>query len=432
VTPADARTFGGAAPLRGRLRVPGDKSISHRAYLFAALATGASRLGHVAPGDDVRATRLAIEHLGVRVRTAPGGVVTVRGTGAAGMSEADGVIDCGNSGTTMRVVAGLVAGRPFLTVLTGDASLRRRPMRRVVDPLRAMGAGVDGAGDAGRAPLVVRGGPLRGIEYDLPVPSAQVKAALALAGLQADGVTVVTTPSPTRDHTERMLAAAGAPVEGDGRTIRVRPGAPDPFELTVPGDASSAAFFAVAAAVTPGSDLVIEDVLLNPTRTGYVGVLARMGAAVDVEHKGERMGEPYGDLRVRHSALSGTVIAGDEIANVQDELPVLAVAAAFAEGVTEVRDAGELRVKETDRIGAIEQELAQLGVGVETWADGFAIRGGHPAPAAMKSHGDHRMAMAAAVAAHALDGSSTVRGWRCVATSYPGFEDDLRSVTGGG
>lgn len=431
MNPVDEQTFGGRAPLRGTLRVPGDKSISHRAYLFAALAAGPSRLRGLATGEDVHATRLALERLGVRIRTARGGVVTVRGAGVEGLAEPDGIVDCANSGTTLRALAGLVAGRPFLTVLTGDASLRRRPMRRVVEPLRAMGAILDGAANGSRPPLTVRGGPLRGIDYEVPVPSAQVKTAVALAGLQADGATRAWTSVVTRDHTERMLAAAGAPVEGDGRSIRVRRGAPQPFELDVPGDPSSAAFFVVAATITPGSDLVLEDVGLNPTRTGFLDVLRRMGAAVQSEVAGERLGEPYGTIRVRHAALSGTAIGGAEIANVQDELPVLAVAAAFADGVTEVRDAAELRVKETDRIGAISQELAQLGIEVETWSDGFAIRGGRPSAGSMKSHGDHRMAMAAAVAAHAIDGVSTVRGWRCVATSYPGFVDDLLAVTGG-
>lgn len=427
----DEAVFGGRAPLRGRLELPGDKSISHRAYIFAALATGPSRIGNLATGEDVHATRLALEHLGVRIRTAPGGTVTVVGTGPDGWAEPEMVIDCGNSGTSLRLLTGLLGARPFMSVLTGDASLRRRPMRRVIEPLRAMGAGVDARDGGTKAPIVIRGGPLTGIHHTLEVPSAQVKGALVLAGLQAGGETVVDTPAPTRDHTERILEALGAPVHHEPTQVRVRRGAPQAFELDVPGDPSSAAFFAVAAAITAGSDLTISGVSVNPTRLGFVRVLERMGADITLTTGEALLGEPVGELRVRHSALEATVIAGDELANVQDEIPALAVAAAFARGVTEVHDAAELRVKETDRIGAVEQEIGQLGIGVETWSDGLAIRGGDPRPGLFKSHGDHRMAMAAAVAAHAIDGESRVRGWRCVSTSYPEFVDDLASVTDG-
>jgi 3-phosphoshikimate 1-carboxyvinyltransferase len=430
-TPADERVFGGARPLRGTLHLPGDKSISHRALLFAALATGQSRITNLSTGADVRATRRALEHLGVRVRVTRGGPVTVRAGGVDGFGEPEDVIECGNSGTSMRVLAGLLAGRSFMSVLTGDASLRRRPMRRVVEPLRAMGAKIDGRDGGDRAPLVVRGGDLEGGRHELAVASAQVKAALVLAGMQADGSTTISTPAPTRDHTERMLRAMGAPLEADGVAVTVRRGAPDPFEIEVPGDVSSAAFFVVGAAITPGSDLSIEGVSLNPTRIGFVDVLRRMGAMIETEVVGEELGEPFGTLRVRHSPLGATTIAGDEIPIVQDEVPILAVAAAFADGVTEVHDASELAIKETDRLGAIAQELGQLGVGVETMSDGLTIRGGRPQPGPLKSHGDHRMAMAAAIAANALDGPSQVRGWGCVLTSYPEFADDLAALTQG-
>ncbi len=423
--------LGGAIPLRGTIRVPGDKSISHRAYLFAALAAGRSRIEHVGGGDDTHATRLALEHLGVRIRTLPGGSVTVQGRGAEGMHEPDGVIDCANAGTCLRLVAGLLAGRPSHAVLTGDASLRRRPMGRVVEPLRAMGATIDGRDGGTLAPLSIRGGSLVGMRHTLPVASAQVKSALVLAGLQASGETEIVEPGRSRDHTERMLAAFGAPVEVRGGVVRVSAGAPQPFELSVPGDPSSAAFFAVAATITPGSEIVIEDVALNPTRLGFVDVLRRMGASIDVLPSGERAGEPVGDIAVRYAALTGTVVEGDEVPSVIDEIPVLAVAAAFADGVTEFRDAAELRVKESDRIGAVEQELTQLGVGVEALAEGLVIRGGRPRPGLLKSHGDHRIALAAAVAAHAIDGVSTVRGFKIAAVSYPGFLDDLAALTAG-
>jgi 3-phosphoshikimate 1-carboxyvinyltransferase len=429
VTLPEEVSFGGQRALHGRLRVPGDKSISHRALLFAALAHGRSTITNLATGDDVHATAAALRHLGVGVRTR-GGAVTVDGSGADGWREPDAVVDCGNSGTTMRVLSGALAGRPFLSVLTGDASLRARPMRRVGNPLRAMGASFDGRDGGEHAPIVIRGGALRGMVHELPVASAQVKSALILAGLQASGTTEVVSPAPTRDHTERMLGALGAPVEAKGLCVHVSAGEPSPLELYVPGDPSSAAFFVVAALITPGSDVVLEHVSLNPTRLGFVEVLRRMGADIVTAEQGVECGEPVGELRVQASELTGTSIAGDEIPNVQDEVPALAVAAAFADGVTEIRDAAELTVKESNRIGTVHQELTQLGVGVETSSDGLVIRGGRPRAATLKSHGDHRIAMAAAIAANALDAESTVRGWRAVASSYPEFADDLARLTG--
>jgi len=424
----------GPRPLRGTLRVPGDKGISHRALLAAALASGNSTVRGLADGDDVRRTRVALERLGVRLRVsesadAGSGAVNVQSTGVSGLREPDGVIDCGNSGTTMRTLSGLGAGRPFLTVLTGDASLLSRPMGRVVHPLRALGARVDGRADGELAPLVIRGGNLTGRRCELDVATAQVKTALVLAGLQADGITEVVEPAPSRDHTERMLAAVGAPVTRvDDRITRVERGAPDPFELDVPGDPSSAALFAVAACITPDSEIVIEDLCLNPSRLGFVEVLRRMGARIHAEQTEERLGEPVGRLVVEASALAGTPIAPDE--GMIDEIPILAVAAAFADGVTEIRGLAELRVKESDRINTIQQELTQMGVDVEAHRDALTIRGGAPRPTLFKSHGDHRIALAAAVAANAMAGESIVRGWHAVAVSYPRFTDDLRVLAG--
>jgi 3-phosphoshikimate 1-carboxyvinyltransferase len=435
----------GPRPLRGRLRVPGDKSISHRALLFAALASGTSRLWWLADGDDVVRSRAAIEALGVKVRDGAGSpaeaavagervgpVVIVRGGGFAGLGEPETVLDCGNSGTSIRLLCGILAGRPVHSVLTGDSSIARRPMGRVVDPLRQMGARIDGR-DGGRlAPLSIRGGGLRGTRHELAVASAQVKTALLLAGLQADGITEVSEPVLSRDHTERLLPVMGARLEAIDGGVRVEPAAESgltPIDLAVPGDPSAAAFFVVGACITPGSDLVIEDVCLNPTRIGFVDVLRRMGADVEVVVKEERGGEPVGDIRAVAGPLRGTTMAGDEIPWIIDEIPALAVAAAFAAGVTEVTDAAELRVKESDRIGTIEQELSQLGVAVEAKADGLVITGGEPHGGLFKSHGDHRIAMAAAIAANACEGSSTVRGWRAVASSYPRFAADLASVT---
>jgi len=435
----------GPRPLRGRVRVPGDKSISHRALLFTALAHGTSRLWGLADGDDVVRSRAAVEALGVRVRDGAGSpaeaavageraepVVIVRGTGFAGLSEPEGVIDCGNSGTSIRLLAGLLAGRPFHSVLTGDASIARRPMARVVDPLRRMGARIDGRDGGQLAPLAIRGGGLTGMRHELAVASAQVKTALLLAGLQADGGSEITEPARSRDHTERLLPAMGAVLEPIPGGVRVAP-APEglaALNLFVPGDPSAAAFFVVGACVTPGSDLVVEDVCLNPTRIGFVDVLRRMGADVEVVVKEERGGEPVGDIRAAAGPLRATTMAGAEIPGIIDEIPALAVAAAFATGTTEVADAAELRVKESDRIGTVAQELSQLGIAVQTRPDGLLITGGRPKAGLLKSHGDHRIAMAAAIALNACDGPSTVRGWPAIASSYPGFAADLAAVTG--
>jgi len=427
-------TLEGPRPLRGRIRVPGDKGISHRALLFASLATGVSTLRHLADGDDVARTTAALRALGVPILVGDiDGTVIVTAAGVDALREADDVLDCANSGTTIRMLCGLLAGRPFHSVLNGDASLRRRPMRRVVEPLRAMGAHVDGRDDARFPPLSVRGGALVGTRAELAVASAQVKTALVLAGLQAAGSTEIIEPTPSRDHTERMLAALDAPVELTGPTrVRVEAGAPGPFELDVPGDPSSAAFFVVAAVVTPGSEVTVEGVDLNPTRLGFVDVLRRMGADVQVEVREERLGEPVGDLVARAGPLRGTVVEGDEIPNVQDEVPVLAVAAAFADGITEFRDVAELRVKESDRVATVAAALTGLSVGVESGPDRLVVRGGHPRAAVWDSHGDHRLAMAGAVAANAVEGASTVRGWAAVTSSYPRFADDLAACTGAG
>jgi 3-phosphoshikimate 1-carboxyvinyltransferase len=422
----------GATPLTGTLALPGCKGVSHRALFAAAVADGESELANLGSGRDVASTRSVLGRLGVAIAEAGEGRVRVRGGGFAGLREPVEVLDCQNSGTTMRFLAGLCAGRPFLSVLVGDASLSQRPMARVLDPLRAMGAAVDGR-DGGRcAPLVVRGGALRGIHHALAVASGQVKTALVLAGLQAEGVTEIVEPAPSRDHTERLFRALGAPVEVvDGRTTRVQAGGVERFDLEVPGDPSSAAFFAVAAAVVPGSHVVLEGVLGNPGRIAYLDVLREMGAAVTVHDRGERAGEPVVDIEVVAAPLHGTVIRSHEA--IVDELPVLAVAAALAEGPSEIVDAAELRVKESDRIATIATELARLGAGVEPRADGLAIAGCGGAPitgAHFESHGDHRIAMAAAVAAVACAGEARIDGWGAVDVSYPEFAAHLRALGG--
>jgi len=428
VSAAEELVITGGAPLRGQLRLPGCKGISHRALLFAAIAEGDSRIRGLASGRDVRSTSRALAALGVVVHDIDG-TTTVVGRGFDGLVEPSTVIDCGNSATTMRMLTGLLAGRPFLSVLTGDSSLVERPMARVAAPLRTMGALIDGRHDGERAPLVVRGGVLTGTNIRLPVASGQVKTALILAALQAAGTTQIAEPAPSRDHTERMLLASGAPIMRiDDRSVEVTAGAPTPFDLDVPGDPSSAAFFVVAAAITPESDLLLTDVLLNPGRIEFVDVLRRMGADIELHERDTRLGEPVGDIAVTSAPLHGTVVDCHEA--IIDEVPALAVAAAFADGVTEFRGAAEMRVKESDRIATLEQELSKLGVGVETGPDTMTIRGGAPREATLDSHGDHRIALAAAVAASAIGGESRIAGWDAVAVSYPGFSDDLARLTG--
>lgn len=422
----------GGAPLRGTVRIPGCKGVSHRALVIAAIADGPSAIGNLATGRDVTSTRTAIEALGASTREAVDGRLTVNGGGIDALTAPSRPIDCGNSGTTMRFLAGLLAGRPFHSVLEGDESLSRRPMARVVDPLRAMGARIDGSDGGTRAPLSIEGGPLTGVRHELKVASGQVKTALILAGLQAGGTTEIVEPAPSRDHTERLLRSVGAPIDiVDATTVRVHTGAPNPFTLDIPGDPSSAAFFVVAATLTPGSHLVIEDVLANPGRLAYLDVLRAMGAAITVHERAPRGGEPVADLVVEYAPLHGTVIHSHEA--IVDELPVLAVAAAFATGTSEIRDAAELRVKESDRIATLVAELTKLGAGVEPSDDGMRIEGRTPdAPgrAEFASHGDHRIAMAGAVAATALTGESEVAGWDDVEISYPEFAAHLVLVGG--
>jgi 3-phosphoshikimate 1-carboxyvinyltransferase len=423
----DSVVISGPRPLRGRLRLPGEKGMSHRALVFGAVAHGATRVRRLAPGDDVARTAAALSQLGVSV-SRDHDVTTIVGRGFDALQPPDAPIDCGNSGTTMRILTGLLAGRPFRSVLTGDASLVGRPMARVVEPLRSMGARIDGRDGGARAPLEIEGGHLVGSRLELATASGQVKTALVIAGLQADGTTEIVEPSPSRDHTERMLTAIGAPVTRvDARTLRVERGEMAAFDAELPGDPSSAAFFVVAAAVTPGSELVLEDVALNPGRIAFLDVLRRMGADIEVTPRDERLGEPAGDVVVRASALRATTVECREA--FIDEVPALAIAASFAEGVTEFHDAAELRVKESDRIATIAEMLAALGIAADPLADGLVVRGGRPAAGTVHARGDHRIALAAAIAANAVDGPSTVDEWSSASVSYPGFLDDLERLT---
>ena len=421
----DVLAVSGGGPLRGDLRVPGDKSISHRALLLAALADGVSSISGLSDGADVAATAAAVQALGAAVEPS-GGAVRVRG---GELREPTAPIDVGNSGTTIRLLAGIAAGCPFTTVLGGDASVNRRPMDRVVEPLRLMGADVQGVDGGRRAPLRITGGALRGISWQPPVASAQVKGAVLLAGLFADGETVVREAVPTRAHTEEMLAAFGADVRVSGGEVAVRSSRPAPFEFAVPGDPSAAAFWVVGAALVPGSEVTVRGVYRGQGRDGYLRVLQRMGADLSVAPAGDRRVH----LTCRSGPLRGVTVAASEVPDVIDEIPVLAVAAAVADGPTRFEGAGELRHKESDRLCSVLNGLAALGAAAEVDGDTLVVHGGARLRGGrVDAVGDHRIAMALCIGGlAAADGDETVvEGWRSVATSYPGFAEDLRRCRG--
>lgn len=416
----------------GTSTVPGDKSISHRAIMLAALAQGESRIEGFLQSEDCLSTMHAMGALGASICCPMDGGLSVRGTG--GNLRAPALpLDVGNSGTTMRLLSGLVAGRPFTTEITGDASLRSRPMKRIKEPLERMGARVELLGGGTSPPIRITGGKLKGITYKLPVASAQVKSCVLLAGLFAKGKTTVIEPRPTRDHTENMLAACGAPIRRDGQRIEVDgygPGGPDLKEQTwsIPGDFSSAAFLILAAAGQEGATLTVEGVGLNPRRTAFLDVLRRMGAAVDVTvTTPEGTPEPSGRITIGGTRLQGTEVGGDEIPNLIDELPLVAVAGAIAEGQTSIRDAAELRTKESDRIATMAANLALMGVQVEEKEDGLLVTGTTKlsSGSAVQSRGDHRIAMAMAVLALYAEAPVCINQVACIETSYPGFWKDL-------
>ena len=422
------RTVRAARRLRGTIEPPGDKSISHRAAILNAIAHGEAVVENFQTGADCLATVRCLRALGIRIESPTAGILRVHGVGRSGLREAAAVLNAANSGTTLRLLAGLLAAQHFFSVLTGDASLRSRPMGRIVEPLQAMGARIQGRADGTRPPLAIEGGRLRGIRHRLPVASAQVKSALTLAGLYAEGETVLEEPTPSRDHTERMLRAMGAAIVADKGSLRVSPLTGDlaPLSLRVPGDISAAAFWMVAAAAHPDAELRLTGVGVNPSRSGIIDALRAMGASIAVEE--ERMSgcEPVADVVVRSSRLRGVVIEGPLIPRLIDEVPALAVAACLAEGDTVVRDAGELRLKESDRIHTTAGELRQLGAHIEELPDGMVIHGaGALRGAACGSHGDHRLAMTLAMAGLLAAGETTVHDAEAVAVSYPGFWDDL-------
>ncbi|OIQ60700.1 3-phosphoshikimate 1-carboxyvinyltransferase 1 [Moorella thermoacetica] len=413
--------------LEGTIRPPGDKSISHRAAIIGALAEGTTVIDGFLAGADCLSTLNCLRALGVDIAGPDGGRVMVRGRGLDSLGEPEAVLDAGNSGTTMRLLLGVLAGQSFYSVISGDASLRRRPMGRVTGPLRSMGAAIWGRQNGELAPLSVRGGKLEPLAYTLPVASAQVKSALLLAGLFTPGETVITEPCRSRDHSERMLRAAGADLRVEGLRVRLRGRKPlKPLTITVPGDISAAAFFLVAGCLHPRASLILENVNLNPTRTGIIDVLAAMGAPLEVTTGAETGGEPAGSIRVTSGRLQGLEVGGTMIPRLIDEIPVLAVAAALAGGETIIRDAAELKVKESDRIAMVAGELARMGAEIYPRPDGFRIRGVRRLRGAVvDSHGDHRLAMALAVAGLVAEGTTEVRGAECIAVSYPGFTADL-------
>jgi 3-phosphoshikimate 1-carboxyvinyltransferase len=393
--------------------------------MFGALAQGQTHIRAWLAAGDTEASLASVMKLGVKVERHSTHEMTIQG---GELHQPDGPLNLVNAGTGIRLIAGIMCGQPFASVLDGSEQLRRRPMKRIVGPLQQMGAKITASND--RAPLTIQPAQMHGIRYDMPVASAQVKSAILLAGLYAEGETVVTQPGPARDHTERMLSAMGADIQTVGNAVTIRPRWPlQPMDVTVPGDISSAAFVIVAGLLVPGSDLTLTGVNLNPTRTGLLDVLTRMGADLTVTETGLEAGEPVGTIRVRHSALKGTEVGGSVVVEMIDEFPILMVAALHAEGETVVRDAQELRVKETDRIAVMAQELRKLGAEITETPDGFIIRGPQPLQAAtVDGHDDHRVSMSLSVAGLVAQGQTTVLDARCAGDSFPGFADTLSKL----
>jgi 3-phosphoshikimate 1-carboxyvinyltransferase len=422
--------IGSSKALRGEIAPPGDKSISHRSLMLGSLATGTTLVRDFLISDDTLSTANAMRALGASIEIS-GTQVLVKGNGLHGLKEPDKIIDCGNSGTTTRLLIGLLSPQQFTSTLTGDKYLQARPMKRVVGPLAQMGAKINGNEEGNKLPLTIIGSNLKGISYELPVASAQVKSAILLAGLYAEGETEVIEPEPSRDHTERMLTYLGVPIKKNGHSIKINKVSKiNSGEIIVPSDLSSAAFFMVAALITPGSEVLIKNVGINPLRTGVIDILKNMGGDIEIINERGVNGEPIGDILARSSNLHATEISGDIIPKAIDELPLVAVAASFAEGTTLIKDAKELRVKETDRIHAMATELGKLGVQVEEFEDGMSIIGTQALTGATcSSWGDHRIAMSIAIAALRAKGETEIIEADCVSVSYPGFFeviDELR------
>jgi 3-phosphoshikimate 1-carboxyvinyltransferase len=419
--------------IRGHITIPGDKSISHRALMLGAIAQGETRIRGLAPGEDVRSTLRCLRQLGAAIQEKESEIL-MQGDGLNSLQQSETILDAGNSGTTMRLLAGILATQPFATTITGDASLRRRPMRRIIEPLTKMGAKIT-AQENGCAPLTISGGGLTGIHYTLPVASAQVKSCVLFAGLGAEEETVVEELIPTRDHSEKLLRMMGANISvvrdqfSGSSKISIRAGELHGCEIAAPGDFSSAAFFIAAALLLPESELVIENVGVNPTRTGFLEVVRKMGAGIEISNVRNEADEPVAHLLIRHHALRGMTISGYRVPLLIDEVPILAVLATQAEGETRIRDAQELRVKESDRLAALAQNLRAMGANVEELPDGLVIFGPTPLHGAtIDSHGDHRIAIAFAIAGLVADSPTTILGAECADISFPGFFEVMKNV----
>lgn len=421
--------------LHGKIKVPGDKSISHRSVMLGALSEGTSHITGFLNGADCISTINCFRSMGVDIEYSGGSELTVHGTGLYGLKEPSDILYCGNSGTTTRILSGILAGQSFSSTLTGDNSIQKRPMKRIIDPLRMMGSDIISIKDNGCAPLRISPSKLHGIDYTMPVASAQVKSCLLMAALYADGDTVIREPALSRDHTEIMLEAMGAAISRSDSGVVLHPGNKlSSRDISVPGDISSAAYFLGAALLIPDSDILIENVGINPTRDGIIHVLKKMGGNISLMDQRSSAGEPVADIHVKSSELSGTEISGDIIPALIDELPLIAVAAAMAHGTTVIKDAGELRVKESDRIALVTGNLKAMGADIEATDDGFIINGkdGDPRPlkgTRIDDANDHRIAMSFTVAGMAASGETTISHPECAAVSYPGFFEDISSLT---
>lgn len=415
--------------LSGTVEIPGDKSISHRSVMFGALAEGTTTVTNFLAGEDCLSTISCFRKLGIEIKQEEENVI-IHGKGFNGLVEPGEILDVGNSGTTIRLMLGILSGQPFFSTLVGDSSIAKRPMTRVTNPLKRMGAAIDGRNNGDFTPISIRGGSLKGITYELPVASAQVKSAILLAGLQAVGETVIIEPSKTRDHTERMIKQFGGEVEVDGMKITVKGGQTfKGTDIQVPGDISSAAFFLVAGAIVENSEITLKNVGLNPSRTGIIDVMHAMGAELTIHNENPEAFEPMGDLTIKTSQLKGTTIEGDIIPRLIDEIPVIALLATQAEGITVIKDAEELKVKETNRIDTVVNELKKLGANIEATPDGMIIHGKTPLTGgSVSSHGDHRIGMMLAIAALLSDKEVFLENGEAISVSYPSFFSHLNSL----
>ncbi len=423
--------------LKGEITPPPDKSISHRAIMFASIAEGKSIVKNFLKAEDPISTTNAFRMMGIEIEEKAGNELVIHGKGLYGLKEPFDVIDCGNSGTTVRLISGILSGNPFFSVLTGDDSLKQRPMARVINPLKEMGADISARSSDKYLPMAIKGKVLKAINYTMPMASAQVKSCLILAGLYADSTTIITEPQKSRDHTERMLMAMGAEIEVEGLTIKVkgegsRVKGLKPIDITIPSDFSSAAFFIAGALIIPDSEILIRNVCVNPTRTGLLDVIKNMGGDVRVESMRDVSGEPVADIYCKSAdSLKAVKISGDIMPSLIDEFPILCVLATQADGVTEIRGAEELRVKESDRIKAMATELKKLGVELDEYPDGISIKGKASLKGAtVESYHDHRIAMSLAIAALVAEGTITINNSSCVDISFPGFFEELKRITG--